>query len=120
MKGKRKQGPLSEHERAVGKVSRRQVPKQQGWHCGTIHHRIIETLKGAQYGTLKIPLSAKVTNDTSERVPEASYLSRDTPDLSRTPFLIGLPGPDPLMSKQHLKMGLQAPRDHRGHGTSFR
>ncbi|OWM76916.1 hypothetical protein CDL15_Pgr021977 [Punica granatum] len=56
----------------------------------------------------------------SESVPEASCLSRDTPDLSRTPFLIGLPGPDPLTSKRHPKKGLQAPRDHQGHGTSFR
>ncbi|PKI50971.1 hypothetical protein CRG98_028633 [Punica granatum] len=42
------------------------------------------------------PSRTKVTNDTSERVPEASYLTRDTSDLSQTPFLIGLPGPDPL------------------------
>ncbi|PKI40909.1 hypothetical protein CRG98_038707 [Punica granatum] len=50
----------------------------------------------AHYGTLKIPLSVKVTNDTSERVSGAYRLSRDTPDLSRTPFLTGLPGSDPL------------------------
>ncbi|PKI35321.1 hypothetical protein CRG98_044289 [Punica granatum] len=37
-----------------------------------------------------------MTNDTSGRVPEASRLSQDTLDLSRTPFLSGLPGPDPL------------------------
>ncbi|OWM70938.1 hypothetical protein CDL15_Pgr019449 [Punica granatum] len=85
----------------------------RSWHCGTIHHRITETLKGAQYGTLKIPLSTKVTNDTSEHVPEASCLSRGTPDLSQTPFLTGLPGPDPLTSKRHPETGLQAPRDHR-------
>ncbi|PKI31840.1 hypothetical protein CRG98_047769, partial [Punica granatum] len=75
---------------------------------------------GAQYGTLKIPLSAKVTNDTSELVSGAYRLSRDTPDLSRTSFLTGLPGFDPLTSKRHPKTGLQAPRDHRGHGTSFK
>ncbi|PKI49901.1 hypothetical protein CRG98_029685 [Punica granatum] len=74
----------------------------------------------AQYGTLKIPLSAKMTNDASERIPGTSRVSRDTPDLSRTPFLTGLPGPDPLTSKRHPKTGLQAPRDYRGHGTSFR
>ncbi|PKI40911.1 hypothetical protein CRG98_038709 [Punica granatum] len=32
----------------------------------------------------------------SERVSRAYRLSRDTPDLSRTPFLTGLPGSDPL------------------------
>ncbi|PKI52025.1 hypothetical protein CRG98_027580 [Punica granatum] len=37
-----------------------------------------------------------MTNDTSGRVSGASRVSRDTPDLSRTPFLTGLPGPDPL------------------------
>ncbi|PKI73790.1 hypothetical protein CRG98_005823 [Punica granatum] len=37
-----------------------------------------------------------MTNDTSGRVPGASCVSRDTPDLSRTPFLTGLPRPDPL------------------------
>ncbi|PKI63895.1 hypothetical protein CRG98_015676 [Punica granatum] len=42
------------------------------------------------------------------------------PDLSRTPFLTGLPRPAPLTSKRPPKTGLQAPRDHRGHGTSFR
>ncbi|PKI36472.1 hypothetical protein CRG98_043137 [Punica granatum] len=61
-----------------------------------------------------------MTNDTSERVSGAYHLSRDTPDLSRTPFLTGFPGSDPLTSKRHPKMGLQAPRDHWGHGTSFR
>ncbi|PKI71952.1 hypothetical protein CRG98_007635 [Punica granatum] len=42
------------------------------------------------------------------------------PDLSRTPFLTGFPGPAPLTSKRPPKTGLQAPRDQRGHGTSFR
>ncbi|PKI41688.1 hypothetical protein CRG98_037921 [Punica granatum] len=37
-----------------------------------------------------------MTNDTSGRVPGASRVSRDTPYLSQTPFLTGLPGPDPL------------------------
>ncbi|PKI45185.1 hypothetical protein CRG98_034422 [Punica granatum] len=64
--------------------------KQRSRHCGTIHHRITETPKGAQYGTLKIPLSAKVTNDTSGRISGAYRLSRDASDLSRTPFLTGL------------------------------
>ncbi|OWM89023.1 hypothetical protein CDL15_Pgr023433 [Punica granatum] len=53
--------------------------KQRSWHCGTIHDRITKAPKGAQYGTLKIPLSAKVTNDTSECAPETSWLGRDTP-----------------------------------------
>ncbi|OWM77121.1 hypothetical protein CDL15_Pgr013212 [Punica granatum] len=60
-------------------------------HCGTIHHRITEASKGAQCGALKIPLGAKVTNHTSESISEASCLSRDTPELSQTPFLTGLP-----------------------------
>ncbi|OWM72793.1 hypothetical protein CDL15_Pgr023456 [Punica granatum] len=42
------------------------------------------------------------------------------PDLSRTPFLAGLTGSAPLTSKRPPKTGLQAPRDQRGHGTSFR
>ncbi|PKI41778.1 hypothetical protein CRG98_037830 [Punica granatum] len=42
------------------------------------------------------------------------------PDLSRTPFLTRLPGPATLTSKRPPKTGLQALRDHRGHGTSFR
>ncbi|PKI71088.1 hypothetical protein CRG98_008512 [Punica granatum] len=61
-----------------------------------------------------------MTNDTSGRVPGASRVSWDTHDLSRTPFLTGLPGPDPLTSKRHPKTGLQAPRDYRGHGTTFK
>ncbi|OWM76830.1 hypothetical protein CDL15_Pgr023716 [Punica granatum] len=61
-----------------------------------------------------------MTNDTSGRVSEASRLSQDTLDLSRAPFLTGPLGPDLLTSKRHPKMGLQAPRDHRGRGTSFR
>ncbi|OWM76807.1 hypothetical protein CDL15_Pgr028293 [Punica granatum] len=42
------------------------------------------------------------------------------PDLSRTPFLTELPGLAPLTSRRPPKTGLQAPRDHQGHGTSFR
>ncbi|OWM91097.1 hypothetical protein CDL15_Pgr000880 [Punica granatum] len=61
-----------------------------------------------------------MTNDTSGRVSGTSLVSRDTPNLSRTPFRTGLPGPNPLTSKRHPKTGLQAPRDHWGHGTSFR
>ncbi|OWM90856.1 hypothetical protein CDL15_Pgr010667 [Punica granatum] len=61
-------------EEQINKESR----KQRSWHCGTIHHRVTEESEGAQYGILKIPLSAKVTNDTSERTPETSCLSRDT------------------------------------------
>ncbi|OWM91523.1 hypothetical protein CDL15_Pgr004914 [Punica granatum] len=61
-----------------------------------------------------------MTNDVSGHISEVSCLSRDTPDLSRTPFLARLLGPAPLTSKRHSKTGLQAPRDHRGRGTSFR
>ncbi|PKI42422.1 hypothetical protein CRG98_037188 [Punica granatum] len=42
------------------------------------------------------------------------------PDLSRTPFLTELSGPAPLTSRRPPKTGLQAPRDHQDHGTSFR
>ncbi|PKI65922.1 hypothetical protein CRG98_013693 [Punica granatum] len=42
------------------------------------------------------------------------------PDLSRTPFLTELSGPAPLTSRRPPKTGLQAPRNHQGHGTSFR
>ncbi|PKI46778.1 hypothetical protein CRG98_032828 [Punica granatum] len=37
-----------------------------------------------------------MTNDTSGRVSGTSLVSRDTPNLSRTPFRTGLPGPNPL------------------------
>ncbi|OWM73809.1 hypothetical protein CDL15_Pgr012372 [Punica granatum] len=62
-------------EELTGKEPR----KQRSWHCGTIHHRITEAPKDAQYGTLEIPLSAKVTNDTSGRISGAYHISRDTP-----------------------------------------
>ncbi|OWM71806.1 hypothetical protein CDL15_Pgr020683 [Punica granatum] len=94
--------------------------KRRSWHCGTIHHRIAEAPKCAQYGTLKIPLGAKVTNDTSERTPETSCLSRDTPIPHRRLFRRGSGRPDPLTSKRHPETGLQAHRDHQGRGTSFR
>ncbi|OWM86319.1 hypothetical protein CDL15_Pgr020627 [Punica granatum] len=76
--------------RAVRRANNKESRKRRSWHCGTIHHRITGASKGAQYGTLKIPLGAKVTNDTSERAPEPYRLGQDTPDLSRTPFLTGL------------------------------
>ncbi|OWM68695.1 hypothetical protein CDL15_Pgr021436 [Punica granatum] len=41
------------------------------------------------------------------------------PDLSRTPFLTELSGPAPLTSRRPPKTGLQAPKDHQGHGTSL-
>ncbi|OWM84569.1 hypothetical protein CDL15_Pgr028304 [Punica granatum] len=70
-------------EKSGGKPSEertnKESPKRQSWHCGTILHRVTEAPKGAQYGTPKIPLSAKVTNDTSGRISGASCLSRDTP-----------------------------------------
>ncbi|OWM90283.1 hypothetical protein CDL15_Pgr005070 [Punica granatum] len=47
-----------------------------------------------------------MTNNTSGSVPGASRISQDTPDLSRTPFLTGLPGPDPLTSKTVPQNGL--------------
>ncbi|OWM72876.1 hypothetical protein CDL15_Pgr023281 [Punica granatum] len=72
--------------------------KRRSWHCGTIHHQITEASKGAQYGTLKIPLGAKVTNDTFERAPETSCLSRDTPIPHRRLFRRGSGRPNPLTS----------------------
>ncbi|OWM84375.1 hypothetical protein CDL15_Pgr021051 [Punica granatum] len=50
-----------------------------------------------------------MTNDTSGRVPGASRVSRDTPDLSWTPFLTGPQGPDPLTSKRHPKRAYSHP-----------
>ncbi|OWM72566.1 hypothetical protein CDL15_Pgr005035 [Punica granatum] len=53
-----------------------------------------------------------MTNDTSGRIPRAYRLSRDTPNISQTPFLTGLSGPDPLISKRHLETaptGTQGP-----------
>ncbi|OWM74517.1 hypothetical protein CDL15_Pgr005096 [Punica granatum] len=69
-------------EELTGEESR----KQQSRHCGTIHHRVTEAPKGAQYGTPKIPLSAKVTNNTSGRISGASCLGRDTPIPHRRLF----------------------------------
>ncbi|PKI50973.1 hypothetical protein CRG98_028635 [Punica granatum] len=54
------------------------------------------TTVGAGGGRSGLVKGAKMTNDTSGRVPEASRLSQDTLDLSRMPFLTGLPRPDPL------------------------
>ncbi|PKI65589.1 hypothetical protein CRG98_014089 [Punica granatum] len=48
------------------------------------------------FGSIPATFSAKLTNDTSESISGAYRLSRNTPDLSRTPFLTGLPGSDPL------------------------
>ncbi|PKI61580.1 hypothetical protein CRG98_018026 [Punica granatum] len=91
------------------------------WHHGTIHHRNTEASKGAQCGTLKIPLGAKVTNDTFGRVSKASCLSRDTPRTLTDAFSNGAPGaPDPRTSKRHPRMGLHTPKNHQDHGTSFR
>ncbi|PKI49052.1 hypothetical protein CRG98_030552, partial [Punica granatum] len=91
-------------EELTGKEPR----KQRSWHCGTIHHRITEAPKGAQYGTLKIPLSAKVTNDTSGRISGAYRLSWDASDLSRTPFLTGLREARPIDNgSQRLSVNLR-------------
>ncbi|OWM74319.1 hypothetical protein CDL15_Pgr013223 [Punica granatum] len=54
-------------------------------HYGAIHHRITGVSEGIQYGTLKIPLGAKMTNGTSGRTSEASCLSWGTPEHSQTP-----------------------------------
>ncbi|OWM86010.1 hypothetical protein CDL15_Pgr003946 [Punica granatum] len=53
--------------------------RRRSRHCGTIHHRVTEAPKGAQYGAPKIPLSAKTTNDAFGRISRTSCLSRDTP-----------------------------------------
>ncbi|PKI61786.1 hypothetical protein CRG98_017836 [Punica granatum] len=83
-----KQGPPKGSEGQI----HNEPQNSRSQHRGTIHHRITEASKGAQYGTLKILLGAKVTNDMSGRDSEASCLSRGTPVLSQAPFLIGLPG----------------------------
>ncbi|PKI61295.1 hypothetical protein CRG98_018321 [Punica granatum] len=80
------------------------------WHCGTIHHQITEASKGAQYGTRKIPLGAKVTNDTSGRVSEASCLSRDTPEHSQTPSQQGSRGARSTNEQTAPETGLHTPR----------
>ncbi|OWM76779.1 hypothetical protein CDL15_Pgr001009 [Punica granatum] len=121
MNNRRRAGSARKAEES-GQKNRQDKEPQKQWsrHCGTIHHRITEAPKGAQYGTLKIPLSAKVTNDMSGCALGTYRLSRDASNLSRTPFLTGLPGPAPPTSKRHSKTGLQAPKDHRGRGTRFR
>ncbi|OWM90092.1 hypothetical protein CDL15_Pgr000879 [Punica granatum] len=68
------------------------------WHCDTIQHRITEASKGAQYGTLKIPLGAKVTNDMSGRDSETSCLSRGTPRTLTNAFSDRTPG-DPIQGR---------------------
>ncbi|OWM90926.1 hypothetical protein CDL15_Pgr006411 [Punica granatum] len=106
MNDKRRAGSTRKAEESGQKNRQDKEPrKQRSRHCGTIHHRITETPKGAQYGTLKIPLSAKVTNDTSGRISGAYHLSWDASDLSRTPFLTRLPRSAPLTSKRHPKNG---------------
>ncbi|PKI58209.1 hypothetical protein CRG98_021380 [Punica granatum] len=45
----------------------------RSWHCGTIHHRITEASEVIQYGTLKIPLGAKMTNGTSGPFPSSDF-----------------------------------------------
>ncbi|OWM69323.1 hypothetical protein CDL15_Pgr003924 [Punica granatum] len=62
------------------------------WHCGTIHHRITEASKGAQYGTLKILPGAKVTNDASGRVSEVSCLGWGVPQTFTDAFSNGARG----------------------------
>ncbi|OWM77976.1 hypothetical protein CDL15_Pgr018545 [Punica granatum] len=89
-------------------------------HCGTIHHRIIGASEGIQYGTLKIPLGAKMTNGTSRHTSEAPGLSRGTPEHSQC-LPNGAPKrPDSRTDKRHPKTGLHTPKDHQDHGTGFR
>ncbi|PKI62004.1 hypothetical protein CRG98_017590 [Punica granatum] len=96
MNNVRRAGSLRKRK-AIGRTNGQRTPKPQSWHCGTIHHRVTEAPKGAQYGTSKIPLSAKVTNDTSGRpgttrveeqasdnLPELDSVSRRTFQWSRT------------------------------------
>ncbi|OWM69319.1 hypothetical protein CDL15_Pgr003920 [Punica granatum] len=84
------------HREDSGEQSERQTDDKsrsnRNWHCGTIHHRITEASKGAQYGTLKIPPSAKVTNDASGYVSEVSCLGRGVPQTFTDAFSNGAPG----------------------------
>ncbi|OWM90857.1 hypothetical protein CDL15_Pgr010668 [Punica granatum] len=89
---RREVGSSKRLRRAIKKEINNESRSNRSWHCGTIHHRITEASEGIQYGTLKIPLGAKMTNGTSGRILEASCLSRGTPEHSQTPFLTGLPG----------------------------
>ncbi|OWM76796.1 hypothetical protein CDL15_Pgr021188 [Punica granatum] len=80
MNNRRRAGSTRKVEESGQKNGQEKEPrKQRSRHCGTIYHRITEALKGAQHGTLKIPHSAKVTNDTSGRIFGAYHTSRDTP-----------------------------------------
>ncbi|PKI74116.1 hypothetical protein CRG98_005495 [Punica granatum] len=80
-----KQGPPKGSEGQSKGEMNNEPRSNRSWHYGTIHHRITETSEGIQYGTLKIPLGAKMTNGTSRRISEASCLSRGTPEHSQTP-----------------------------------
>ncbi|OWM70451.1 hypothetical protein CDL15_Pgr011927 [Punica granatum] len=75
-----------------GNLKSKQTTGPEATIAGTVALFITEASKDAQCGTLKIPLGAKVANGTSGRISEASCLIRDTPELSRTPFLTGLLG----------------------------
>ncbi|PKI61309.1 hypothetical protein CRG98_018300 [Punica granatum] len=55
-------------------------------HDITFHRRIAGVSESIQYGTLKIPLGAKITHVISERISEIICLSRGTPERSQAPF----------------------------------
>ncbi|OWM65118.1 hypothetical protein CDL15_Pgr027229 [Punica granatum] len=86
--------------------------KRRSQHCGTIHHRVTEAPKGAQYGTLKIPLSAKVTNDESGRASEVSCLGWGAPQYLTDAFFDRVPGArstDKQTAPQNGPTGTQGP-----------
>ncbi|OWM72659.1 hypothetical protein CDL15_Pgr027195 [Punica granatum] len=75
-----------------GNRKSKQTTSPEATGAGTVILFITEASEGIQYGTLKIPLGAKMTNGTSGRISKASCLSRGTPELSQTSFLTKLPG----------------------------
>ncbi|PKI58178.1 hypothetical protein CRG98_021436 [Punica granatum] len=93
MNNRRRAGSARKAEESDQKSRQDKEPrKQRSRHCGTIHHRITEAPKSAQYGTLKIPLSAKVTNDASGRASEVSCLGRGVPQYLTDAFSDRAPG----------------------------
>ncbi|PKI43631.1 hypothetical protein CRG98_035977 [Punica granatum] len=87
------------------------------WHYSSPSHRSIE--RCPIWGFKNPPQCQSDQRDVRAHF-RGILLKPGHPDPPRTPFLTELPGFASLTSKRPLKAGLQAPRDHRGRGTSFR
>ncbi|PKI47268.1 hypothetical protein CRG98_032339 [Punica granatum] len=79
------QGPIGKAQSQLGEKINNKPQNGGSRHCGSIHRRITGASEDIQYGTLKISLGTKMINGTSERISEASYLSRSTPEHLQTP-----------------------------------